>query len=99
MAVVETWKQLVTLRVIQSFDVGITTTRVEIVVMPNMEVVKRGILIGSVVKLGNGSSGISIRRNLNRSSTLPTTTTRVVGTPWMVFINLIMISHVNRIVD
>jgi hypothetical protein len=44
--------------------VGITTTGVEIVVMPNMDVVKRGVLIRSVAKLGNGSNGISIR-NMN----------------------------------
>jgi hypothetical protein len=43
-----------------------------------MDVVKRGILIGFAAKLGSASSGISARRKLNGSLTLPTTTTRVV---------------------
>ncbi len=75
---------------------GITTTRVEIVVAPTMDFVRRGVLIGFATKLGNGSSGVLARRKLNGSLTLPTTTTRVVGTPQMVFINLIMTTHVNR---
>jgi hypothetical protein len=45
--------------------VGITTTRVEKVVVPNMDVVRRGILIRSVAKLGSGSGGVSVGRNLN----------------------------------
>jgi hypothetical protein len=35
------------------------------VVAPNMDVVRRGILIGSIAKLGNGSNKISARTNLN----------------------------------
>jgi hypothetical protein len=31
---------------------------VEIFVVPNMDVVRKGVLIGSATKLGNGSSGI-----------------------------------------
>ncbi len=42
-----------------SFKVGInasiTTTGVEMVIAPNIVVVKRGILIRSIVKLGSGS--------------------------------------------
>ncbi len=103
-------EQLVIVGVTQPFDARITTTKVEIFVLPNMEVVKKGILIGFVAKLSSGSSGILIGRNVSRSSTLPTITTRVVGTlptittrvvgtPRTVFINPIMIIHVNRIAD
>jgi hypothetical protein len=95
-AIVETRKQHVAIGVTQSFDVGITTIGMEIVVVPNLEVVIRGILIGFATNLGSGSDGVSTRRNLNRSLTLLTTTTRVVGTPRMVFTDLIMIIHVNR---
>jgi hypothetical protein len=61
-----------------------------------MDVVKRGILIEFIEKLGSGLGGISARKKLNGSSALPTTTTRVVGTPQMVFTNPIMITHVNK---
>jgi hypothetical protein len=61
-----------------------------------MDVVRRGVLIGFVAKLGSGSGGVLVRWKLNGSSTLPTTTIGVVGTPQMVFTNLIMTTHVNR---
>ncbi len=61
-----------------------------------MDVVKRGTLIGCVVKLGSGSDGISTRMNLNQNLALPTTTIGVIGTLHMVFSNLIMTIHVNR---
>ncbi len=95
-AIVETRKQHVAVGVTQSFDVVITTIRMEIIVVPNLEVVRRGILIGSIANLGSGLDGVLTGRNLSRSSTLPTTITRVVGTPQMVFTDLIMIIHVNR---
>jgi hypothetical protein len=63
---------------------------VEKIVAPNIDVVKRGILIKSTTKLGSGSSGVSIIRNLSQSLALPTTTTGVVGILQMVFTNLIM---------
>jgi hypothetical protein len=56
--VVETSKQHARIRVIQSFDVGITITRVETIITPNIDVVKRGVLIGYTTKLGSGSSGV-----------------------------------------
>jgi hypothetical protein len=71
MVVVETWKQLAKVGVIQSFDVGITTIRVEKVVTnnmdvaPNMDVVRRGVLIRFVAKLGCGLDGVSIGKNLS----------------------------------
>ncbi len=68
----------------------------EIIVTPSMDVVKRGVLIGSIEKLGSGLGGILARKKLSGSSALPTTTIRVVGTPQMVFTNLIMTTHVNR---
>jgi hypothetical protein len=49
------------------------------VVAPTMDVVKKGILIRSVVKLGNASSGISTQRKLSGSLTLLTTIIKVVG--------------------
>jgi hypothetical protein len=76
--------------------VGITTTRVETFVAPTMDVVRRGVLIGSTTKMGSGLDGVLARRKLNESTTLPTTIIGVVGTPQMVFTNSIMITHVNR---
>jgi hypothetical protein len=65
-----------------------------------MDVVRRKILIRSTTKLGSGSGGVSIGRKLNGNLTLPTTTTKVVGTPQMVFTNpIITTTHVNRIAD
>ncbi len=44
-------------------------------------------------------SRVLARRNLSQSLKLPTITTQVVGTPQMVFTNLIITIHVNMIVD
>ncbi len=94
--VVETRRQHARIGVTQSLDACITTTRVEMVVAPNINVVKNEILIGFVANLGSGSSGVSARRNLNQSLTLLTTTIGVVGTPQIVFINMITTIHVNK---
>jgi hypothetical protein len=83
----------------QSFDASITTTRIEMVVTSTMDVVKRGVLIGFVRKLGSGLGGVLVGWKLNGSSTLPIITIGVVGTPQMVFTNLIMTTHVNRIIN
>jgi hypothetical protein len=93
--VVEIWKQPVGTKVTQSPDVIITTIGVETVVAPNTNVVKGGVLIRFATNLGNGSSGVSARRNLSQSLALPIATTRVVGTPQMVFTDSIMTTHVN----
>jgi hypothetical protein len=85
------------IEVTQSFNVVIITTRVETVVAPNTNVVRGGELIRFVAKFGRGLGEVSVGRNLTKSSGLPTTTTRVVGTPQMVFTNSIMTIHVNRI--
>ncbi len=53
----------------------------EMVVALIMNVVKGGILIGSIKNLGSGSGGISIIKNLNWSPWLPIISTKVVGTP------------------
>ncbi len=74
-AIVETQKQHAKVRVIQSLGVGITTTRVEMVVAPNIDVVRRGVLIGSKAKLGSGSNGVLTIRNLSQSLALLTSTT------------------------
>jgi len=57
--IVETQKQHVGIGVTQSLDASITTTRVEMFVAPNIDVVKRGVLIGYVTKLGSGLGGVS----------------------------------------
>ncbi len=64
-AIVETRKQPVEVRVIQSLNAGITTTLMEMVVAPNIDVIRRGILIRSTTKLGNESGGVLAGRNLN----------------------------------
>jgi hypothetical protein len=69
------------------------------VIAPNMNVVKRGLVIEFVTNLGGGLDGFLTRRNLNRNSRLLTPNTRVVGTPQTVFTNPIMTTHVNKIVD
>ncbi len=66
---------------------------------PNINVIKREVLIGSIAKLGSGSSGVLVVRNLSQSSTLLAATTRVVGILQMVFINPITTIHVNKIAD
>ncbi len=45
MIVVKTWRQLIGIEVTQSFDAIITTTKVEMIVALNMNVVKRRIVI------------------------------------------------------
>jgi hypothetical protein len=95
--VIETQKQLVGVVVTQSFDVGIITTGAKTVVAPTMDVVKRGVLIGSTTKLGNGSSGVLARKKSNGNTTLPITIIGVVGTLQTMFTNPIMTIHVNRI--
>ncbi len=68
----------------------------EMVVAPNINVVKKGVLIGFIVKLGSESDGVSVGRNLSGSLVLPIAIIGVVGIPQMVFTNLIMTTHVNR---
>jgi hypothetical protein len=62
------------------------TKGVETTVAPNIDVVKRGVLIGFVAKLGSELGGVWEARNLNKNSALPTTITGVVGTPQMVLL-------------
>jgi hypothetical protein len=75
--------------------VGTIIIGVEIVVVSNMDFVKKGILLGFVTKLGSGSSGVLAGKNLNQSLALPGVTIGVVGTPQMVFTNLIITTHMN----
>ncbi len=75
------------IEVTQSFNVVITTTRVETGVAPSTNVVRGGVLIRIVTKFDRGLGEVSVGRNL----------TRVVGTPQMVFTNSIMTIHVNKI--
>jgi hypothetical protein len=55
-----------------------------------------GILIGFATNLGLGLGRISIKRNLSGSLEIPIANIGVVGTPQMLFTNLIMTTHVNR---
>jgi hypothetical protein len=71
----------------------------DIVVVPNMNVAKRGVVIGSTVNLGRGLGEFSMGRNLNRSLKLPMANTIIVGTPQMVFINPIMTINVHKTID
>jgi hypothetical protein len=57
-AIVETWKQHARVGVTQSFGVNVTTTWVETIVVPNIDVVKRGVLIGFATNLGSGLGGV-----------------------------------------
>jgi len=95
--IVETQKQRAIIMVTQSFNAIITTIGVETIIVPNTNVVRRGVVIGFTTNLGHGSSGFLVGRNLSKSSGLPTTNTRVVGTSQMVF-NPIMATHVNKII-
>jgi hypothetical protein len=54
---IETQKQHIGIDVTQSFNVVINTTRVDMVVVPNMNVVKRGVIIKSAINLGCGLGG------------------------------------------
>jgi hypothetical protein len=99
MSIVETRKQHAGIKFTQSFDVSITTIGVEMVVAPNIDVVRRGKLISFTRELGSGSHGVSAVMNLSQSLALLAATTRFVGTLQMVLTNLIMITHVNRTID
>jgi hypothetical protein len=67
------------------------------VVAPNLDVIRKGVLIGFVAKLGSGLGGILARRSLSRSLTLGAAITRVVNILQMVFTNMIMAFHGNMI--
>jgi hypothetical protein len=54
---------------------------VEIVVALATNFVKGGVLIRFIMNLGRGLRGVLARKNLNRSSRILITTTKVVGTP------------------
>jgi hypothetical protein len=84
-ATVETQKQHVGIGIIYSLNAGITTIGMQMVVEPNINVVRRGVLIGFATKLGSGLGGVLLRRNLNQGSTLPIAIIRIVGIPQMVF--------------
>jgi hypothetical protein len=55
------------------------------VIEPNINAIKRGIINRFTTKLSSRSSGVLARRNLGRSSMLPMATTRVIGIPQMLF--------------
>jgi hypothetical protein len=52
--IVETRRQSMGIVVPQSLVATITTIGVQIVVAPNMDVIRRGVLIGFATKLGSG---------------------------------------------
>jgi hypothetical protein len=61
-----------------------------------MNVVRRGVVIGSTTNVSHGLNGLSTKGNLSKSSRLPTISIGVVGTPQMVFTNPIMTIHVHK---
>jgi hypothetical protein len=71
---------------------------VETIVVPNIDVVKKGVLIGSATKLGNRSNGVLVVRNLRQNSALLTSITKVVGILQIVFTNSITTTHENMTV-
>jgi hypothetical protein len=55
---VETWRQPTWVVITRSLEVGITIKGVETIIAPTMDVVKKGVLIGSTTKLCNAWNGI-----------------------------------------
>ncbi len=98
-AVVETQTQPIGVKVAQSFNKFVTTIKVEMVVEPNMDVVRKGMVIGSATNLSRGSSGFLAKRNLRRSSGLLMVNIIIVGTPQMVFTNPIKTTHVKPLMS
>jgi len=96
---VETRKQHAGVRVIQSLNVSITTIGMETVVTPNIDIIRRGVVIGFATKLGIELGGVLVGRNLSQSLVLPVATTRVVGILQMVFTNPITATHGNKIAN
>jgi hypothetical protein len=92
-------RQLARIKVTQSFNVVITTIGVETIVAPNTHVTRRGRIIGSIINLSRGLGEFFTRRNLNRSLGLLAENIGVVGTPRMVFTNLITTIHVHKTID
>jgi hypothetical protein len=64
-----------------------------------INVVKRGILIGSIANSGSILGGVLGVRNLNRSLALPEAIIGVIGVTQMVFNNPITIIHVTKIAN
>jgi hypothetical protein len=98
-AVAKTWRQPFGIEVTQSLNAVITTIGMETIVVPNMNVVSKGVIIGSTSNLNRGLGKFLARRKLSRSSGLPMANIGVVGTPQMVFTDLIMIIHVHKTID
>jgi hypothetical protein len=46
-----------------------------------MDVVRKGMVIGSTINLGRGWSGFLAKKNLRMSSRLPVVNFKIVGTP------------------
>jgi hypothetical protein len=95
MVVVETQKQPIGIKVIQSFNAIITTIGVETMVAPNMDV-RRGVVIGFTINVDHGLGEFLVGGNLSKSSKLPALNIGVVGTSQMVFTNPIIIVHVHK---
>jgi hypothetical protein len=81
MTIVETHRQPTRIKVTQSLNVVITTIGMEMVIMPNMDVVKKGVVIESITNLCHGLGGFFIRKFFTRSLGLAIANTGVVGTP------------------
>jgi hypothetical protein len=81
-ATIEIQRQLARMEFIQSLNVIIPTTRMEIVVTPTTNFVKGGnLLIGFAKNLGCGSRRVLVRRNLSRSLRIPWQLLELLGHP------------------
>jgi hypothetical protein len=90
----ETQKQPTGIGVIQSLNTIVTSIGVETMFVPIMDIVRKGMVIGSATNLGRGLGGVLVKRNLKKSSKLSVVNTKVVGTPQTVFTNPIRTIHV-----
>ncbi len=93
---IETHRQPIGIEVIQSLNIVITTTWVDTIVAPNTNVVRKRVVVESIINLGHGLGKFLMGRSLNWSLGLPSANTGIVGTPKMVFTNLIMTTHVQK---
>ncbi len=71
----------------------------ETVLAPNTNVVRGGLLIGFITTLGSWNGETIDKKEFEYEFETISKNIEVVGTPQMVCTNLIMITHVNKIVD
>lgn len=78
--VTKIWRQPVGIKFTQSLNVVITIAGMETIVAPNMNIVRKGVIIGSTTNLDSGSGKNLVKRNLNRCLGLLIANNRIVET-------------------